>query len=304
VRLHTSWILALVLGPLGGQEQPSPPEITANATPDLYRDNEAGLSIRLAGGFRFLARQNSLALFGSRETPGLVLLETGESFSEADLLEASRSGYRDDGVALTPDGPASRLSLSIGVGLAFAVRGTLDNQPVRGILAGIRSPGGRCFIVLAATTPEAWPKLQASAQSIISGIQLFPPEAPAGDPQLQRYFSGTRLSFYFSRSSSSSAGSREGSFSGTERIYLCGDGSFFYGERTNASFDVPQAMGYSRTADNSSGRWQAVPATTGAVLTLRFHDGRQWRYQASRMGGEVLYLNGSKYFRAGQNRCR
>ncbi|MCW5962830.1 MAG: hypothetical protein KIT83_02235, partial [Bryobacterales bacterium] len=163
---------------------------------------------------------------------------------------------------------------------------------------------GRCFIVLAVTTPEAWPKLAASAERIVSGIELFPPEAPAVDPQLFAYFAGKRLSFYFSRGSYSSTGSREGGFSGTERIYLCSDGSFLYGEQTSAAFDVPQAMGYSRSRENSSGRWQVAETGDGALLTLGFHDGRQWSYQATRLGSEVVYLNGSKYFRGGQDRCR
>jgi hypothetical protein len=286
------------------EEKPAAPLVAREATPQRYQDAEAGFALRLAGGFGFLARQESLVLFGSKITPGLVLLETGETFTEQELAEATRVGYQDEGVSLTPEGPAIRLNLARGVGVAFPVKGTLDNQAVRGFLAGVRSNTGRCFILLTVTTPESWPELAPTAEQIIGGIELLQPQAPAVDPRLFPYFAGRRLSFLFSRGSFSSTGTREGSFSGTERIYLCSDGSFFYGEQTTASFDVPQAMGYSRTADNSAGRWQVAPAADGATLTLNFHDGRQWRYQATRLGEGVLYLNGSKYFRSGQNRCR
>jgi hypothetical protein len=158
--------------------------------------------------------------------------------------------------------------------------------------------------LLAATTPEAWPKLAPVAGQLAAGISLEAPVAPAVEPQMRSYFGGTRLSFYFSRGSYSSTGTSQGSFQSTERIYLCSDGSFHYGEQTRASFDLPQAMGYSRSGDNSAGRWAASGQAGGALLTLSFHDGRVWRYQATRMGSEVVYLNGSKYFRSGQNRCR
>jgi hypothetical protein len=121
---------------------------------------------------------------------------------------------------------------------------------------------------------------------------------PAVDAQLRTYFAGSRLSFYFSRTS------RDTLFQGTEKIYLCANGSFFHGEQTQASFDVPQAMGYSRTGDDSSGKWSVAPTSDGALLTLSFHEGRQWRYQATRLGSGVVYLNGSKYFRSGHTRCQ
>jgi hypothetical protein len=295
--------LAMAVGlPLSGQE--SVQTVEREATPGEYRDAEGGLTLRLPGGFGFLARQETLTLFGSKITPGVIFLEAGESFSEAELVAAAREGYQEEGVALRPSGSAQRLQLAHGVGLAFPVEGKLEGQGVKGLLVGMRSREGRCYILLAATTPEAWPKLQPVAAQLAGGIGLNAPQAPAGDPQTRSYFTGTRLTYYFSRSSYSSTGVNHGGMQSTERIYLCGDGSFHYGEQTRASFDLPQAMGYSRSGDNSAGRWVAVGSGQGAQLTLSFHDGRVWRYNATRMGSEVLYLNGSKYFRSGQNRCR
>lgn len=280
------------------------PEQAAAATPDLYRDPEAGFSLRLQGGFQFLGKQESLVLFGSKTTPGAVFLETGETFSVAELEAATRLGYQDEGVALAPDGPASRLSLTLGAGVAFPVKGTLDTQPVRGILAGVRAHTGRCFILLVATTPEAWDKLAATAAQIANGIELFTPEVAPADQRLAGYFAGKRLSYYFSRRSTSLSGVTQGTFQSNEQIYLCADGSFHYGERTRASFDVPQAFGYSRTGDSSAGRWLVTGDGQNPVLTLRFHDGRLWRYRASNLGNETVYLNGSRYFRGAQTRCR
>ncbi|MCW5966011.1 MAG: hypothetical protein KIT83_18380, partial [Bryobacterales bacterium] len=100
------------------EEQPAAPAIASEATPDRYRDAVAGFSLRLAGGFRFLARQDSLVLFGSNDTPGVVFVETGETFTEAELAEATRAGYQDEGVMLLPDGAAVRLNLTLGVGVA------------------------------------------------------------------------------------------------------------------------------------------------------------------------------------------
>lgn len=279
-------------------QQPGPAGI------EFYRDAEAGLSIRLAGGFRFLKKHDTLTVLGSNETPGIVMIESGESFTSAELAEAARSGYKAEGVSLQPEGGAVRLSLARGEGLAFPVKGVLDGETVRGLLSGVRTPSGRCFIVLAATTPAAWPKLEPAARRMIEGIALDAPEVPANDPNIHAYFAGTRLSFYMSRTSTSSTGSREGGFSGVERIYLCSDGSFHYGEQSQGSFDVPQASGRARTSQSGAGRWQASAAADGVALTLAFHDGRRLNYKATRLGKEVLYLNGSKYFRSGQSRCK
>ncbi|MCU0244926.1 MAG: hypothetical protein MUC42_00030 [Bryobacter sp.] len=271
---------------------------------EVYRDAEAGLSIRLAGGFRILKRQESLTILGSNETPGVVMIESGESFSSTELAEAAQSGYKAEGVSLQPEGAAVRLSLARGEGLAFPVKGVLDGETVRGVLSGVRTLSGRCFLILAATTPAAWPKLEPAARRMIEGISLDALEVSAADPSMHAYFAGTRLSFYTSRTSTSSTGSREGGFSGVERIYLCSNGSFYYGEQSQGSFDVPQAMGSARSSDTGSGRWQASATADGAALTISFHDGRRWNYRATRLGKEVLYLNGSKYFRSGQTRCK
>jgi hypothetical protein len=195
--------------------------------------------------------------------------------------------------------------LAQGEGLVFPVRGLLDGASVRGILAGLRARSGRCFIVLAATTPEAWPKLEPIARIMMEGLALeAAAETPGGDANLRAYFAGARLSFYMSRTSTSSTGSREGGFSGVERIYLCSDGGFYYGEQAQGSFDVPQATGRASSSQTGSGRWQAIAAPEGATLTLSFHNGRRLQYRATRLGKEVLYLNGSKYFRSGQTRCQ
>ena len=280
------------------------PEQASAATPDLYRDPETGFALRLSGGFQFLGKQESIALFGSKAKPGAVFLETGATFTVEELEAATRLGYQDEGVSLAPDGPASRLNLTLGVGIAFPVKGTLDNQPVRGILTGVRTHTGRCFLLLVATTPEAWDKLDATATQIANGVELFAPEAPPVDQRLAAYFAGKRLSYYFSRWSTSLSGATQGSFQSNEQTYLCAGGSFHYGEQTRASFDVPQAFGYSRSGDSSSGRWLVTGDGPNAQLTLRFHDGRLWRYRATNLGNETVYLNGSRYFRAAQTRCR
>jgi len=281
-------------------------QVERAATPGRFHDADAGLTLQLSGGFGFLTRQGTLTIFGSKTTPGMILLESGERFTEAELVLAARNGYEGEGVALKPADSVRPLDLAGALGMAVPVAGTLDGQPIRGLLAGVRSRDGRCFIILAATTPESWPRLAPVADQVAAGIALLPPSrsTTGQDPQWRAYFGGTKLSYYFSRSSSSSMSSSQGSLQSTERIYLCSDGSFHYGEQTTASFDLPQAMGYSRTGDHSAGRWTAVGNSDGAQLTLAFHDGRLWCYQAARMGKEVLYLNGSKYFRSGQERCR
>ena len=307
LRLHVALALLSPLSQSLAQE-PEPltghPQIQTAATPGIFQDEQAGLTLRLPGGFGFLIRQGTLTVFGSKITPGIVLLETGETFTEAEIASAAENGYRNEGVALRPVGVARLLVLTSAQGIAIPVEGTLETQAVRGLLTGIRGPDGRCFLILAATTHEAWPRLAPVAEQLVAGIALTAPKPPAIDPQWRTYFGGTRLSYYFSRSSYSSTGTNQGSLQSTERIYLCSDGTFHFGEQTRASFDLPQAMGYSRTGDSSAGRWSALGQSGGAQLTLAFHDGRLWRYQATRLGKEVLYLNGSKYFRSGQSRCR
>ncbi len=288
------------------ESAPTRSQVEREATPGRFHDAEAGLTLQLPGGFGFLTRQGTLTIFGSKATPGMILVESGERFTEAELVSTARNGYQDEGVTLKPEGPARPLALAGALGMAVPVTGTLDEQPIRGLLTGVRSQDGRCFIVLAATTPESWPRLAPVAEQVAAGIALVAPSrhTTGQDLQWKAYFGGTKLSYYFSRSSSSLSGASQGSLQSTERIFLCSDGTFQYGEQTTASFDLPQAMGYSRTGDHSAGRWTATGNSGGAQLTLAFHDGRLWHYQAARMGKEVLYLNGSKYFRSGQERCK
>lgn len=270
---------------------------------EVYRDVEGGLTMQLAGGFRFLKRTGTVTLLGSSETPGVVLIESGESFTGAELAAAAGTGYKAAGVDLTPEGPAARIAAGEGEGLAFPVTGTLEGQRVRGILAGLRAKTGRCFVVLAATTPEAWGKLEGVARRMVEDLRLERPGGTGGDGGVRAYFAGMRLSYYMSRTGTSSTGVREGSFNGVERIYLCGDGRFQYGEQAQGTFDVPQAAGRARTGSSGSGRWEASGSAEGALLVLAFDDGRRLEYRATRLGRDVVYLNGSKYFRAGQAQC-
>lgn len=275
-----------------------------SAPVEIYRDPDAGFAMKLSGGFRFLKRHDTLTIFGSGQTPGIVTLKSGESFSSAELAEAARSGYQAEGVSLQPERAAVRLTLAQGEGLVFPVKGLLDGSTVRGILAGLRAPSGRCFIVLAATTPEAWPRPEPAARSLIEGVSLEAPETRTADSNIGAYFAKARFSFYMSRTSTSSAGSREGSFSGVERIYFCSDGIFLYHEQAQGAFEVPQAMGSAAVSDNGSGRWQASATTGGATVTLSFHNGRWLQYLATRLGRETVHLNGSRCFRAGHSRCQ
>jgi len=274
-------VVALLLErPVAGQAEPA----------TVYRNDVAGIQLRMAGGFRVLGQREGVVLFGSNETPGMVLLRTGDRFSAAELQAAARDGYEDEGVALRPAG----LAHSVPNGIAFPVRGTVDGAEVLGLLAGVRASDGRCFVLLAATTPPQWPKLEVAARIMAAGIEILAPAAaPAMDESLHTYFSGTRLTFYFSRTSSDS------SFRGTEQIYLCGDSTFRMGTREQARFDVPQAMGTARSGSAGEGRWHAA----GGILSLHFHDGRRVRYEVTRAGQGQVYLNGSKYFRAGYKQC-
>jgi hypothetical protein len=230
-------------------------------------------------------------LFRSDETPGIVLLKTGERFSAAELQAAARDGYEDEGVALRPAGAAQ----AVPNGIAFPVRGTVDGAEVLGMLAAVRAPDGRCFVLLAATTPAQWPKLEGAARRMAGGIEILAPAAvPEMDESLRAYLSDTRLTFYFSRSN------RDSSFRGTEQIYLCGDATFHMGTQEQARFDVPQATGHSRNSSAGDGRWHAA----NGLLSLDFHDGRRVRYRISGPSSSMVYLNGSKYFRARQDQCR
>jgi hypothetical protein len=89
------------------------------AATEIYRDSGAGLSIRLAGGFRFLKRQDTLTILGSGSTPGAVMIESGESFSSAEFAEAARSGYSAEGVSLQPEVRPSRYPSNTGKGWLF-----------------------------------------------------------------------------------------------------------------------------------------------------------------------------------------
>lgn len=279
------------------------PEVVAKPSADTFRDETAGFAMPLAGGFRFGGRQENIAVFVSNTTPGVVFIRSGERFTDEEIAEAVRSGYSDEGVALLPAGPGERLNPRGGRGQAVLVKGTLEGQEVRGLLAGFIGPAGQCFVLLAATTPAEWPKLEPAARRIASGVELSIPKAPPMDEQWRQYFAGARLSYY--TSSQSYSGTRlEGGSSGATTYYLCSDGRFFFGEKFRASFDVPQALGYVRTQDSSSGNWSVQANGAGqALLTFSFHDGTVWRYRAQPSGG-VVYMNSYKYFKGGHDRCR
>jgi hypothetical protein len=283
---------------------PALADVTRSALSGEYRDSRRGFAMALSGGFGFGASQQGLTILGSKAVPGAIFIKTGERFSATELQQAAKQGYRDDGVQLTPLGPTTTLTIEGGLGMAVPVQGTLEDARVLGLLAGVITGSGECFVLLAATTPEQWSKLEPDARKMFASIRLFAPEVPPVDRQWQSYFAGSRLSYYFSRTSASLTGTIEGGAGATVHIDFCGDGTFLYGDKSRMSFDLPQAFGYRHSQSNASGRWNVQAAADAvAALTLEFYDGRVWRYQA-RGDRELTYLNGSRYSRSRSQVCQ
>jgi hypothetical protein len=273
---------------------------SAAASANIFREPAAGFAMPLDGGFQLARREESAALFTSATLPGLILVKAGEQFTAAEIEAALRSGYQAEGVDLKPAAPPETL----GGHRAALVDGQLNGNAARGFLAGLIGPTGECFVVLAATSPAEWPKLETAARKMLSGIQLSAPQAPPApshDKQLFDSLAGARLRYQENIRSTGSTGRIDGSYSRSINIYLCGDGSFLQSDRSLASGD---SFAYTRNDPNQSGRWEAALLPNGTPsLTLRFHSGRTMQYTL-RISGSYFYLNGDRFYRIRGEGCQ
>jgi hypothetical protein len=275
----------------------------AAGSPNLFREPAAGFAMPLEGGFQLARREESAVLFTSATLPGLLLVKAGEQFTAAEIEAALKSGYQAEGVDLKPVSPPETL----GGHRAALVAGQLNGNSAKGLLAGLIGPTGECFVVLAATTPEQWPKLEPAARRMLSGIQLSAPQAPPApshDKQLFDYLSGARLRYRESIRSTGSTGRIDGSFSSRDDIYLCGDGTFSRDERSSASVSGAGSTTYSSSNPNQSGRWTAsVPPGGAPQLILQFNSGRTVRH-VLRPDGRRVFLDGYGYERIQGQGCQ
>jgi len=269
-----------------------------------FREPSVGFAMPLEGGFQLAKREEEAVILTSAVTPGLILIKAGEKFTAAEIEATLAGGYRDEGVDLKAAGAAETLG---GKYRGAVVTGQLSGSAAKGLLVGLIGPTGECFIVLAATTPEQWPKLEAVARQMMAGIRLTAPEvAPtaAMDQQMMQYLGGARLRYREYIRSSGSTGRMDGSYSGSEDIYLCGDGTFWHSKRFSASVSGVGSTTVTGRNPEQSGRWKTwVTPEKTPWLALEFGNGRVERYQV-KPDGQRVYLNGTKYERTQGQGCQ
>lgn len=269
-----------------------------------FREPSVGFAMPLEGGFQLAKREEEAVILTSAVTPGLILIKAGEKFTAAEVESVLAGGYRDDGVDLKAAGAAETLG---GKYRGAVVTGQLGGSTAKGLLAGLIGPTGECFIVLAATTPEQWPKLEAVARQMVAGIRLTAPEvAPtaAMDQQMMQYLGGVRLRYREYIRSSGSTGRIDGSYSGSEDIYLCGNGTFWHSKRFSANASGVGSTTVTGQYPDQAGRWKTwVTPDKTPWLALEFGNGRVERYQL-KPDGQRVYLNGAKYERIQGQGCQ
>ncbi len=191
-----------------------------------FREPSVGFAIPREGGFQLAKREEEAVILTSAATPRLILIKAREKFTAAEIEATLAGGYRDEGVDLKAAGATETLG---GKYRGAVVTGQLGGSGANGLLVGLIGPTGECFIVLAATTPEQWPKLETVARQMVAGIRLTAPEAPptaAMDQQMMQYLGGVRLRFREYIRSSGSTGGLMGATRGVWIFTCAGTGRF------------------------------------------------------------------------------
>lgn len=170
----------------------------------------------------------------------------------------------------------------------FTVTGTA--KPARAVVRIRTLAGGRAFALVGIVPVAAVPELRAVQGQIMASAQFRVP-VEAASSSWTAYLRGRYLVRLYSGNG----------YSEKHELWLCSDGSFA-SAMDGGGFTAGVASG--AFGSNSNGTWVAAGEVTGAgIITLMRTDGQRGELRAE-MTGDNFTLNGERWLRGDNNRCR
>lgn len=197
-----------------------------------YTDEGAGWSVEIPKGWKH-GEQGGRVLIGSDTEAGLMVAWYDESSSYEDLQREAKKGIQEEGVSLSPAGPAKPFESSAGRALQVSLRGRAqDGTELAALVIGVTRGQGAVGL-LALTTPEQIAGLEKRLYNLAGSLRFFAPKL--GDvAKLQ----GPLCTY--------SGGS---GYSSTSRMFFDGKGRASFGSEFIASGDFKDGQG------NYAGGW-------------------------------------------------
>lgn len=246
---------------------------------------QAGLTVQAPKGWRStVADAKRIVMVGP--DGDTTIIATLDEATDA-TIRAQLTGPIDlgGGIVLTPT--AQPRTIGDYASNDYAVRGT--RIPGRAIVMVRRYPGGRAMALVGISPSATVESMRAVQARMMQTASVKTPPAPTGGA-LTAYLKGRYLVRFYSGSG----------YHEKQEIWLCSDGSYaMSADGGGATAGV--ASGAFRGGHN--GRWTASGAPSGGRLTLSAQDGRQLTFTVAD-GSDGLYLDGKRWLRGDNKRCR
>ena len=274
------------------------PEAAAAPGNWLHRSDD-GFDLLLPGDFRVLGERGGGILLGSNVTPGLMIVFSSPEGTAADLERALREGVQVEGISMSPRGGVRDVQVPGCAGKLIDVAGTMQQTAVQGLLgAYLRSSGKGGLAILAATTPESWPKLQPFAEQAVHSVKFYQPTVSDRLLQARQALSGHSLvtSFNNSTTSQNSSGYYTGSSVSSFRAWhCCASGRCRYEGARSSSFQGGGVIGASDSgAGPRDGSWELQAQGNDYLLVFRFDGGGSASWTVSVDTNGNVFVDGTR----------
>lgn len=266
-------------------------------------DSGYGFSYTIPEGWVGAASSEGV-MIGHATVPGMVLLAP-KRHSDKAALKRTFAEPTDDG-ASTLAAVAPPQILADG-SVRVEQRGTVEGMPVKVLaIAKLNPHGGNTANLMALAPADGFSaELEQALMAVHRSVRYTPVATQPGnagadgpvDAQWKQRLTGARLTYMDSYNSPAAIeGGIGGGYSIHRRIDLCPEGHFKTDGSTSHTFSGAEVSAVGSGSSAGEGRWSAVRGADGALLRLRFNDGRTVEYRLSWQEGKT-YLNGERWYR-------
>ncbi len=218
-----------------------------------FVDRSYGFEISIPRHFELTGDEAGLLYFQSSEKPGLLIVRPAPGMGLQNVQQLMRNGFESRVTRLRTKGAPMSMSVANGQGMAMAVEGDLQGQPVAGYLAGIFGRGGQGYVVLIGAIANKWPILEPESFGILESFALISPEPGHEHERWVFRLAGKHLAFVEGYGMTF-----EGALFSSE-ITLCRDGRF-HSRQDSTSYYGDALYGSSQysTGSKNSGNWRVI----------------------------------------------
>jgi hypothetical protein len=274
---------------------------TASSAPEgeWFRMPDNGVEVQLAQGYRMLKPYQGGYVIGSDTLPGMVLVFPSATVSQEEIDRAATQGLMEGTVQVAPSGAPREVSPEGGGrGVVVPIEGTMEGSPVKGLLAGYRGGAGNGVAILAVTSPESWPRMQAAAELMSTRVRFTKPEVSPRLANARAELAGKSLVWAYN--SNQVAQNADGYYVGSavntfEAWHCCANGRGRYEGARSMSYQGGGIFGSSESGPGAwDGSWSLDAQGEDFRLTFRFDDGSSQGWTVSVDAAGEVYVEGRK----------